>query len=148
MMMMMMMMMQHAASGAKPFPVLQASQNSASEARCGLCRSWAIPKWKLPILRHGQIQWSNNFRQVLNSWMNHLPQPCRLCCGARGAGSRSAAAGWSHPPLVLAQAPWLKIIKTILIHFNTEIIWGLSGIIFNNYDGDLPNTMRPEIWYN
>ena len=35
-MMMMMMMMQHAASGAKPFPALQASQNAASEARCGL----------------------------------------------------------------------------------------------------------------
>jgi hypothetical protein len=32
----MMMMMQHAASGAKPFPALQASQNAASEARCGL----------------------------------------------------------------------------------------------------------------
>ena len=31
-----------------------------------------------------------------------------------------------------------KIIKTILIHFNTEIIWKLSGTVFNNYDGDLP----------
>mmetsp|Transcript_17809 Transcript_17809/g.39281 ORF Transcript_17809/g.39281 Transcript_17809/m.39281 type:complete len:308 (-) Transcript_17809:78-1001(-) len=39
---------------------------------------------------------------VESSLLNHGDQtPSSLCCGARGAGSRSAAAGWSHPPLVL-----------------------------------------------